>query len=248
GRTAATGRPGRHRARGRRPGAFRGSDAAQPGRQAGGVSALRRHAARLSPAARRSAAAARAGARRFPPRRAALRRRASGAPALRPLHAGDDRDHPRALPAAVALPGVLVVRPPAARRGELVMSGSARHIGPFDAAAAAERTSVAARAAAYPLPRDWWPFGILAANLMQALAAAGLYPGHRLDPDLLAYLPYFHNWASGDATLHSAAYFTAPKLLLVFTLGALGNPGAAFACTAAVSALLGLVVYLLARD
>jgi hypothetical protein len=74
------------------------------------------------------------------------------------------------------------------------------------------------------------------------------YPLHRYDPDLLAYLTYFRNWASGDATLHAMAYFTAPKLLLVFTLGALGNPTAACACTALVSALLGTVVYLIARD
>lgn len=104
------------------------------------------------------------------------------------------------------------------------------------------------RAAARAQRRDWWPVGIFAANLVQLAAFAWLYPAHRLDPDLLAYLTYFRNWMAGDQTLFGLAYFTAPKLLLVFTLGALGSPTAALACTMLVSALLAVAVYLIARD
>ena len=103
-------------------------------------------------------------------------------------------------------------------------------------------------AVTYPAHLDPWVVGVFVANLAHLAVFAWLYPAHRLDPDLLAYFTYFRNWASGDATLYGMAYFTAPKLLLVFTLGALGNPTAAFACTALVSALLGTVVYLIARD
>lgn len=94
----------------------------------------------------------------------------------------------------------------------------------------------------------WIVAGIVLANLAQAAFFNWLYPAHRADPDLLAYFTYFRNWWDGDATLHTLAYFTAPKTLLVFTLGALGNATVALACSAAASALLGAVVYLLARD
>jgi hypothetical protein len=109
-------------------------------------------------------------------------------------------------------------------------------------------SAVVVRATAQRTRLDPWTVGIFAANLAHVLVFSWAYPLHRYDPDLLAYLTYFRNWASGDATLHAMAYFTAPKLLLVFTLGALGNPTAACACTALVSALLGTVVYLIARD
>jgi len=95
---------------------------------------------------------------------------------------------------------------------------------------------------------DWCIPLVVAANLVHVLAFAWLYPAHRLDPDLLSYFTYFRNWLIDDRVLHSVAYFTAPKTLLVFTLGALRNPSAALACTALASAALGAIVYLIARD
>lgn len=89
---------------------------------------------------------------------------------------------------------------------------------------------------------------IFALTLAQALALAHLYPGQRFDPDLLAYFTYFRNWVSDDRVLQQLPYFTAPKLLLVATLGPLADATLAFYCTMLVSATLGSVLYLLWRD
>jgi len=95
---------------------------------------------------------------------------------------------------------------------------------------------------------DWCVAGVLIANLAHLFLFDRLYPEHRLDPDLLAYITYFRNWVADDHMLHALPYYTGPKALLVFTLGALGNVSAALACSALASALLGAVVYLIARD
>jgi hypothetical protein len=113
---------------------------------------------------------------------------------------------------------------------------------------ASPATEPRAAAAAGIARVDWWVLGVFAANLLHVFAFDRLYPEHRYDPDLLAYLTYFRNWLADDRTLHTLTYFTAPKVLLVFTLGALGNATAALACTAIASAVLGVVVYLIARD
>lgn len=103
-------------------------------------------------------------------------------------------------------------------------------------------------AARRSLQLDWWVAAVLIANLAHVLAFSRLYPEHRLDPDLLAYFTFFRNWLAGDSTLHGLAYYTGPKALLVFTLGALNSASAALACTAVASALLGAAVYVAARD
>jgi len=95
---------------------------------------------------------------------------------------------------------------------------------------------------------DWWVPGILLANLAHVFAFSRAYPQHRLDPDLLAYFTFYRNWVAADPTLHGLAYYTGPKALLVFTLGALNDASAALACTAVASAALGVIVYLVARD
>jgi len=95
---------------------------------------------------------------------------------------------------------------------------------------------------------DWLPALIGLVTAMQALALARLYPEHRFDPDLLAYFTFFRNWLLDDRTIHGMPYFTAPKLLLVFTLGALGDATLAFYCSIAASAALGIVFYLVCRD
>lgn len=95
---------------------------------------------------------------------------------------------------------------------------------------------------------DRWIVPIFALNLAHVYVYSRLYPEHRLDADLLAYFTFFRNWLSGDSTLHSLAYYSAPKALLVFTIGMLGNATAALACTAIASAVLGTVVYVIARD
>lgn len=95
---------------------------------------------------------------------------------------------------------------------------------------------------------DPWVAIVVAANLVQLFACARAYPEQRYDPDLLAYFVYFRNWLTGDPSLQGAAFFMLPKALLVFGLGPLGDPSAAFYCTAAASATLGGIVYTLARD
>jgi hypothetical protein len=96
--------------------------------------------------------------------------------------------------------------------------------------------------------RDYWPVVVFAANVLQIAIFFAIYPNHLLDPDLLAYLTYFRNWVAGDQTLNGIAYFTHPKALLVFSLGALGTPLLALAVTALVSAALGTLVYVISRD
>lgn len=124
----------------------------------------------------------------------------------------------------------------------------AQHTAPFAGWAAPRPTELGIAVAARTTRMDWWMLGVFTANLVHVFAFSWLYPEHRYDPDLLAYLTYFRNWLLDDRTLHAMAYFTAPKVLLVFTLGALGNASAALACTAVASAVLGVVVYLIARD
>lgn len=108
---------------------------------------------------------------------------------------------------------------------------------PATAAAAAESRSL-----------DWCAAAVFLATIAQVLALARLYPEHRFDPDLLAYFTYFRNWLTDDRTIQHMPYFTAPKLLLVFTLGALGDATLAFYCSALASAALSTVLYLLCRD
>lgn len=119
---------------------------------------------------------------------------------------------------------------------------------PADAASIPAAGALAAGAATAVARVDWWVLGVVAANIAQVAGFAWVYPHHRLDPDLLAYLTYFRNWLADDRTLHGIAYFTAPKTLLVFTLGALGSASNALVFTALASALLGTAVYLIARD
>ena len=107
---------------------------------------------------------------------------------------------------------------------------------------------VLARPALRILGVDAWLVAIVAVNLAHIAVYSRLYPEHQLDPDLIAYFTYFRNWLHGDPTLQSLAYYTAPKTLLVFTLGMLGSTSAALACTAVASAVLGAVVYAVARD
>jgi hypothetical protein len=114
----------------------------------------------------------------------------------------------------------------------------------FDAVAVRQpRTAAAATRAT-----DWLPALIGLATALQALWLARLYPEHRFDPDLLAYFTFFRNWLHDDPTIHAMPYFTAPKLLLVFTLGGLGDATLAFYCSVAASAALGIVFYLVCRD
>jgi hypothetical protein len=122
------------------------------------------------------------------------------------------------------------------------MSGEApvaTMVGPFPVTAASSADSRSL---------DWWAAAVFAVTIAQVLALARLYPEHRFDPDLLAYFTYFRNWLSDDRTIQHLPYFTAPKLLLVFTLGALGDATRAFYCSAAASGALGVVLYLLCRD
>jgi hypothetical protein len=97
-------------------------------------------------------------------------------------------------------------------------------------------------------PMDRWVAAIFAANVVQALAFARLYPQQRFDPDLLAYLVYFRNWLDHDTSLYGVTYFMHPKALLVFALGPLADVSAAFYCTTIASAVLGSLVYLISRD
>jgi hypothetical protein len=95
---------------------------------------------------------------------------------------------------------------------------------------------------------DRWPAVVFLVNLLHIAVFAWIYPNQRFDPDLLAYLTYFRNWLAGDATLHGIAFFTHPKALLVFALGPFADASAALAITAAASASLGCLVYLISRD
>jgi hypothetical protein len=97
-------------------------------------------------------------------------------------------------------------------------------------------------------PRDPWPFVLAAAHLAHTLWYASLYPDGVHDPDLLAYFVYFRSWLEGSTALHDTAYFAVPKPLLVFVLGPLGSPAAAFAVSALGAAALGALVYLIGRD
>jgi hypothetical protein len=97
-------------------------------------------------------------------------------------------------------------------------------------------------------PRDWWPATLFGLHLGQGFLFAYLYPYLVYDTDLLAYFVYFRSWVDGSTGLHDLAFFTVPKPLLVFVLGALGRPSLAFYCSALASAALGSVAYLLGRD
>lgn len=95
---------------------------------------------------------------------------------------------------------------------------------------------------------DGWLLTVFTANVLHVALFSRAYPEHRFDPDLLAYFAFFRNWMAGDTTLQHLPYYTGPKALLVFALGPLGDTAAALACTAVASALLGTLVYLVARD
>jgi hypothetical protein len=96
--------------------------------------------------------------------------------------------------------------------------------------------------------RDPWPLVLVALHLAHTLWFWRLYPGGVQDPDLLAYFVYFANWTGGLTALHDVPYFTVPKPLLVFVLGPLGSASVAFALSAGLSALLGLLVYAIGRQ
>ncbi len=97
-------------------------------------------------------------------------------------------------------------------------------------------------------PMDWWTLPLFAAHLAHALIFARLYPGNLFDTDLVAYFVYFRNWWNNDPSLYGVSYFTHPKPLLVFGIGPLNDVHLAFLCSAVASAVLGVLVYLVARD
>jgi hypothetical protein len=95
---------------------------------------------------------------------------------------------------------------------------------------------------------DWWLPALFTLHLAHVLVLAHWFPNHVFDADLLAYFVYFRNWLTHDTTLFGVPYFTAPKPLLVFTLGPLANVWLAFYCSAIASAILGCLLYLIGRD
>jgi hypothetical protein len=95
---------------------------------------------------------------------------------------------------------------------------------------------------------DWWLPGLFTLHLAHALMLAHWFPNHVFDADLLAYFVYFRNWSTHNTALFGVPYFTHPKPLLVFALGPLSNASVAFYCSAATSAALGALLYLIGRD
>ena len=95
---------------------------------------------------------------------------------------------------------------------------------------------------------DVWVLGTFSAGLVHVLIFGWVYPHHRFDTDLMAYLVYFRNWLTHDPSLFDVRYFMHPKPLLVFAFGPLASASAAFYCTAVASAGLSSLVYVISRD
>jgi len=81
------------------------------------------------------------------------------------------------------------------------------------------------------------------AVVVQSLLLAGRYPSAHLDADLLSYLVYYRQLATGDRIPFG---YTVPKVLPVLLLGPLGDPHRAMLATVAVAALGGALLFLLA--
>ena len=96
--------------------------------------------------------------------------------------------------------------------------------------------------------RDLWPLGLFILHLGRATWFANIYPYATYDPDLLAYFVYFRNWLAGSDTIHGVSYFTVPKPLLVLGLGPIADVSIACGFSAIVSAFVGAISYMIARD